>query len=1063
MTIIFDDDFTGTNFNPWPNPDWEHLSEEANPFPGTPTGTLETILGNMGLTGAAAPASDSLREHLAGTDMVREFEQRATFRRQTSSGASPIVYRSANTAGGTGLARTINKPTGTAEWDILVAVIYSAGDPGTTTLPSGWAEWNTAPDATTTIHGRLYWKRATASEGASYTWTSTNITNWSGCILAFSGAARLGFPFTTTGVQKRTAVAHTNVTSPTKSTDVPGSFALLFASAGGAVTTTDSTYTERADRSASAPSCAAYSLATNFGSAPYEPSSTVTFSSSVSHSLLIRVNLRPEFRVSPAMLCNYTGGDPYHVAMLQESHEAGKSSSTTYHRLRIYRINAGAGTQIALTGVDITSASGTLNYNATWHMATRCVSDGGSGWYLQAKVWRDGTTEPTWGDTTASADNMAVTTTAITDTALLPYGRVGIGEVIPASSPTHNTYWDTYTLDSDDVAAGDVEQTITDTIGLTDTGEITVDTDTDTVGLTDSITTELVAVRTVTDTIGSLDSFTQVGANNGSSSDPIGISDQITVEAQAVATVTDPVALTDTVSTTQDAAATFTDQIGLIDQVLVELSTSTSDTVGIIDDQTPVSANDISTEDPVGITDTVTVTHNADATADDTVGITDSVTIELTGAGAINDTVGLVDQTSTELGSERTSTDPVGVTDTAVATSELTVTDSIGITDTSDVDTTATQAPAEPIGIVDTISTVLSIVVSTDDDLGLTDTLTALSAADRTVADTVGLTDTVIQTGAGSGDSTDPVGLTDQTSVEAQTARDQSDPVGATDTAGTVSAATQTTSDPVGITDEAVADLTIGSVNYTATLTDPIGVTDATLLATDTTITDPVTATDDTTRTAASTRSTGDTVGLVDTFAQTGATSGTSSDQVGVTDTVTAVQTTQTTVTDDITNTDTTQTAVGVHAATSDTVGLDDTTTQTGATQSTITDPISGLDEHTIATEFNRIIEDVIPVSDTTVTLTSVAFAAVFTDLLGITDTHTADRYLATLIRILLEHQLEERSISASLQERTLTTTIVDERPLTASEQERTITSTSQERTMPHQTDEALLIKEEPE
>ena len=79
---------------------------------------------------------------------------------------------------------TINKPTGTASGDVLVAAIYSAGNNITDTPPSGWTQVTKV-----NINNRqlwLYYKVAGGSEPASYTWTAS-YSNAGGGIDRYSG------------------------------------------------------------------------------------------------------------------------------------------------------------------------------------------------------------------------------------------------------------------------------------------------------------------------------------------------------------------------------------------------------------------------------------------------------------------------------------------------------------------------------------------------------------------------------------------------------------------------------------------------------------------------------------------------------------------------------------------------------------------------------------------------------------------------------------------------------------------------------------------------------------
>jgi len=97
-----------------------------------------------------------------------------------------------NTSGGTTIV--VNKPTSTADGNVMIAIIScSSNGDSTTTLaaPSGWTALSPAP-----LGGPLgrrtwaFWKVA-ASEGTSYTFTSSGLSGgseiWIGIITTYSG------------------------------------------------------------------------------------------------------------------------------------------------------------------------------------------------------------------------------------------------------------------------------------------------------------------------------------------------------------------------------------------------------------------------------------------------------------------------------------------------------------------------------------------------------------------------------------------------------------------------------------------------------------------------------------------------------------------------------------------------------------------------------------------------------------------------------------------------------------------------------------------------------------
>ena len=96
----------------------------------------------------------------------------------------------------TASSAVMTKPTGTAENDILIADLYVETD-GAITLPSGWAQLDMAECNTSGSAFRhyMFWKRAGASEGSSYTfsWTGGVWRDWA--IRSYQGALTTGNPF----------------------------------------------------------------------------------------------------------------------------------------------------------------------------------------------------------------------------------------------------------------------------------------------------------------------------------------------------------------------------------------------------------------------------------------------------------------------------------------------------------------------------------------------------------------------------------------------------------------------------------------------------------------------------------------------------------------------------------------------------------------------------------------------------------------------------------------------------------------------------------------------------
>jgi len=74
----------------------------------------------------------------------------------------------------------VNKPSGVAAGDLLLATLEIDSDPTTVTGPAGWTRLMDtvgAPGTAMTYHTQVWWKLAGASEPASYGWTVSG-TPW---------------------------------------------------------------------------------------------------------------------------------------------------------------------------------------------------------------------------------------------------------------------------------------------------------------------------------------------------------------------------------------------------------------------------------------------------------------------------------------------------------------------------------------------------------------------------------------------------------------------------------------------------------------------------------------------------------------------------------------------------------------------------------------------------------------------------------------------------------------------------------------------------------------------
>lgn len=80
---------------------------------------------------------------------------------------------------------TVDKPTGTAENDIMFAVVKRLTANSWSTVPTGWTLLASDDDTASTTSHDLYYRVAGASEGASYQWVQSGASRCGGSIYAF--------------------------------------------------------------------------------------------------------------------------------------------------------------------------------------------------------------------------------------------------------------------------------------------------------------------------------------------------------------------------------------------------------------------------------------------------------------------------------------------------------------------------------------------------------------------------------------------------------------------------------------------------------------------------------------------------------------------------------------------------------------------------------------------------------------------------------------------------------------------------------------------------------------
>src|SRR3990167_2732370 len=103
-----------------------------------------------------------------------------------------LAYRSsATTAADWTAGITISKPTGTADGDLLWAIICHDST-AATTGPSGWTEERSMNDPVNSAYRSTWSKRAGASEPSTYDWSWTGVQYSFGGISAYSGGVAAG-------------------------------------------------------------------------------------------------------------------------------------------------------------------------------------------------------------------------------------------------------------------------------------------------------------------------------------------------------------------------------------------------------------------------------------------------------------------------------------------------------------------------------------------------------------------------------------------------------------------------------------------------------------------------------------------------------------------------------------------------------------------------------------------------------------------------------------------------------------------------------------------------------
>jgi hypothetical protein len=137
-----------------------------------------------------------------------------------------ITFRAASSGANNGSATSlvIPAPSGVQAGDVMIACIAARGNPNLT-APAGWTLVRLDMNGFTLRQG-IYWKVATASEPASYTWVLSNAQAASGGIIAYSGV-NTSNPIDVSSAAI-SSVTGTAATAPSITTTVNGAMVIGF-------------------------------------------------------------------------------------------------------------------------------------------------------------------------------------------------------------------------------------------------------------------------------------------------------------------------------------------------------------------------------------------------------------------------------------------------------------------------------------------------------------------------------------------------------------------------------------------------------------------------------------------------------------------------------------------------------------------------------------------------------------------------------------------------------------------------------------------------------------------
>ena len=141
-----------------------------------------------------------------------------------------VIFRSSSSAAASGKSVAVPKPAGVLSGDVMVAIVGVRSN-ATITAPAGWTLAQLTSNGTT-IRQATYWKVATGSEPASYTFTFNASRASSGAIAAYSGVNTTNpVDVFSGGTATSTSISAPSVTTGFNKDMIIGGFAIANSSA----------------------------------------------------------------------------------------------------------------------------------------------------------------------------------------------------------------------------------------------------------------------------------------------------------------------------------------------------------------------------------------------------------------------------------------------------------------------------------------------------------------------------------------------------------------------------------------------------------------------------------------------------------------------------------------------------------------------------------------------------------------------------------------------------------------------------------------------------------------